>query len=108
MNTSNTTIETVSFSSMSEFKAAYKAAGMHFFDRKTMNFFKSRIESGVLKDRFFITSESDIRGENRFYNLREIESDLGIRTIGEFNSATSKETIKRRLNTYLSEQIKKD
>ena len=98
--------EIVSFASMSDFRAAYKTTGGHFFDRKTMSFFKSRIESGILKGRFFITSESDFRGMNRFYNLREIQPDLSINTIGEFNSATYKGTIKARLFIFLSEQSK--
>lgn len=82
------------FKTLAEFKAAYKATGMHFFDKGTMKFFNSRIESGLLKGKYFITSESDMRNENRFFNVREIQEDLGIKTIGEFNTLISKDRAK--------------
>ncbi len=83
-----------SFKTLAEFKAAYKATGMHFFDTKTKRFFNSRIESGLLKGKYFITSESDMRNENRFFNIREIQPDLQIRTIGEFNTLRTKDRAK--------------
>jgi hypothetical protein len=80
----------MNFKTLAEFKAAYKTTDGHFFDKKTMRFFNSRIESGLLKGKYFITSESDMRNENRFYNVREIQEDLSIRTIVEFNKFKSK------------------
>lgn len=87
------------FKTLAEFKAVYKSTGMHFFDRKTMKFFNSRIESGLIKGKYFITSESDMRNENRFFNVREIEYDLQIKTVGEFNTLFSKEKAKSLINS---------
>lgn len=100
-----TTATEINFKTLAEFKAEYNKTGMHFFDRKTMKFFNSRIESGILKGKYFITSESDMNNENRFFNLREIQPDLQIRTIGEFNTMKTKEQAKNRLEKHLSNSI---
>lgn len=82
------------FKTLSEFKAAYKATGMHFFDHKTMRFFNTKIESGLLKWKYFITSESKSRDGKRYFKLREINPDLSISIVGEFNTCTTKEQAK--------------
>lgn len=98
-----------SFKTLAEFKAAYKAQGLHFFDRKTMQFFNSRIETGLLSGKYFITSESDMRNTERFYNIREIGTiaegesagEFTINTIGSFNTLKSKSAAKHYLNGYI-------
>ena len=45
----------------------YQKKGGHFFDRDTMKFFGSRIESDLYKNRCFITSEKNFDGTERFY-----------------------------------------
>jgi hypothetical protein len=87
------------FKTLAEFKAINKAQGNHFFDRKTMQFFNSRIESGLLHDAYFITSESDMHNTERFYNVRSIgmleNGEYTINTIGGFNTIKTKEGAKK-------------
>ena len=73
------------FKTLADFKRAHKAAGGHFFDRGAMRFFESRIESGLLRGGYFITSEAYGDGTPRFYQVRQIdESDLrNVETIGD-------------------------
>lgn len=84
------------FKTLSEFKTAYMAQGEghHFFDRDTMRFFHSRIESGLLKGKYFITSESDMRNTTRFFNVQMIEDNFRINTVAPFNTLTTKERAK--------------
>ena len=72
---------------LAEAKVIYNGTGKHFFDRDTMRFFSSRIESGLYKNRCFITSENNMDGTERFYNVRRFNEDYtNIETIGEFNT----------------------
>jgi hypothetical protein len=60
-------------------------AGYHFFDKETMSFFHSRIETGLLRNKYFITSEmSGWQSTERAYTIRKAEADGSIKTIGEF------------------------
>jgi hypothetical protein len=78
---------------LAEAKAKYNENGGHFFDRDTMRFFGSRIESDLYKNRCFITSEKNFDGTKRFYTVRRFNKDFtSIDTIGEFNKITSKHT----------------
>lgn len=77
------------YSTMAEIKAANKEAGFYFFERDTMRFFDSRVESKrPLRGRYFITSEqfhgSDGYSAPRAYTVREIDSNGNIDTVGEF------------------------
>ena len=81
------------FKTLADFKRAHKAAGGHFFDRGAMRFFESRIESGLLKGGYFITSErfasisydADIEIPSRMFHVRKIDEEwpLGIDRIGD-------------------------
>lgn len=78
---------------LAEAKAKYNENGGHFFDRDTMRFFGSRIESDLYKNRCFITSEKNFDGTKRYYTVRQFNKDFtSIHTIGEFNKITSKHT----------------
>jgi len=79
---------------ISDVKRGNKAGGMFFFERKTMSFFKSKIESGLLKGRFFITSEQNREDEPRAYTVREVQEDYSIKTIGAFMGYKSKAAAK--------------
>jgi hypothetical protein len=95
---------TTTFKTLAEFKAANKAAGNHFFDRKTMNFFNSRIESGLIGGMFFITSESDMRNTERFYNVRRIDNGgVSVNTVAKFNTIKYKDTAKRLISRLLKD-----
>ena len=49
-----------------------------------MRFFETRVHGGLIRGRYFITSESDLRGETRAFSIREALPDGSIRTIGAF------------------------
>lgn len=76
------------FRDLADFKAKHKAADGHFFDKGAMAFFNSRIESGLLKGGFFITSEAYDEDSARFYTVRQVdESDhRDIETLGRFDT----------------------
>lgn len=67
------------FRDMADVRAANKALGRHFFDAKTMKFFGSKIESGLLKNRYFITSEQPPHGPREF-KVREAIGNGEIQT----------------------------
>lgn len=83
------------WSSIDEIKAANKAAGQHFFDDETMEFFDSKIESGVISGRFFITSERFMLDPRR-YTVREVIGNDGrVVTASEFNRYETQEDAER-------------
>ncbi len=86
----------VKFSSMAEVRKANKAAGFHWFERSTMRFFQCRIESRLLKGRYFISSEQGPSGE-RLFTLRQVEADGGVDTVGDFQAHRTKADAKRAL-----------
>ena len=76
------------YKSMSEIREKNKSIDNYFFSKDTMRFFKSKIETGVLKDKYFITSEinpSDVKK----YTIREATEEGEIKTVGDFHSFTS-------------------
>lgn len=60
------------YANMSEYRQAHAKAGGHFFDRKTMRFWESRIESGLLKGGYFITTDKLGDDDERLYTVRQI------------------------------------
>ena len=55
-----------------------KAIGHHFFDKDTKRFFRSRIESELIDDKYFITSESySGMKDDRRYTVREYNKETG-------------------------------
>jgi len=76
------------YTSIAAIKAANSAAGQHFFDPGAMRFFKSKVDTFIFGERFFVTSE---QGPNdvRRYSVREAKFDGSIDTIGEFQAYDS-------------------
>lgn len=80
------------FASLSDVKAAHKNTGGHWFDRGSMKFFDTRIESKLMTRgssgrQVFITSEQyhgDGYSAPRKYTIREALEDASIDTVGEF------------------------
>jgi len=73
------------FRTIAEVRAANKAAGQYFFERATMRFFRSIVESGLYAGRYFVTSERGPHDDSpRRYSVREAEPDGGIETCGDF------------------------
>lgn len=72
------------FQTMTDVRAANKAIGNHWFERSTMKFFNSRVESSLLGGRYFITSERRELTFPKRYTVREVLQDGDIKTVGEF------------------------
>lgn len=70
----------------SEARAIYeKQEDAYFFSRDTMRYWGCRIESGLYKNRCFITSENNFDGSKRGYTVRRFSEDFKrIDTIGIF------------------------
>ena len=79
------------FRTMSELKAANKKLGHHWFERGTMRFFNTRIESQLYGGRYFITSETMDPGGPRSFSIREASADGSIDTVGKFQGFRFKE-----------------
>lgn len=69
------------FKRMSEIKAANRAAGYFFFSPDTMRFFNSRVETGVIGGRYFITSEQYDENSPREYTARRANDDGTVETV---------------------------
>lgn len=77
------------FRDMADVKAANAAIGGHWFERSTMRFFNTRIESKLMTRgssgrQVFITSERCDETTPRKYTVREALTDGSIDTVGEF------------------------
>lgn len=79
-------------SSISELKALHKSNGWHFFDRGAMAFFNSRIESGIIGGRYFITSERFNDDTPRKFTVRTFDERGSVDTLGEFCGHLDKES----------------
>lgn len=76
---------------LAQIKERNKQAGQHWFSRDTMNFFGSHIETQPNKYNLFITSENNMDGTKRYYNVRMFcQGNADIATLAEFNTLTSK------------------
>jgi hypothetical protein len=72
------------FKTLAEVKAANKANGNHWFERSTMRFFNSVIESRLMDGGFFITSERMELEFPKLYTVRRADENGLIETIGRF------------------------
>jgi hypothetical protein len=79
------------FSTISDVRAANKTSGDFWFDRKTMRFFNSIIESKLYSGRYFITSERFEPSYPKRYSIREATGDGDVKTVGEFQRFHFKE-----------------
>lgn len=73
------------FSTMAEVKRADQANDHHWFDRDTMRFFSSRVESDLICGEFFVSSERFDEDAPRLFTVRRVATKRGeIRTVGAF------------------------
>ena len=81
---------------------ANKAAGMHFFDDETMDFFNSKVETDANRHGFFITSEKNPWGNHpRMYTVRRFDpSTGGIEKASEFEQFSTLLQAKKAMGTY--------
>jgi len=76
-----------------DIKSANRVRGLHFFDRDSLRFFKSRIGSDVYQGPggvFFVTSEQGPHDDSpRRYTVREFHPESGrVEKFGPFNEYT--------------------
>ena len=70
---------------LTDIKNNNKKAGRHWFDKDTMRFFDSRIESKLYSDNTFITSEQQSYQYPRKYTIRiALNNGIDIESVGEF------------------------
>ena len=96
------------FSSVPQMKVAVTNSGSHWFDKDTMRFFNSKVETGILNRRFFITSERETTSEPKKYTIRYFlredgEDQLYCYSIGEFQQFESVADAKEYLKAYLAQ-----
>lgn len=53
----------------------HKDAGKHFFDKDTMHCWGSKIETELINNEFFITSEDNFDRTKRLYSIRHYDWD---------------------------------
>ena len=75
--------------------------GHHFFSRASMKFFNSKIESELLHDAYFITSERFDKTRSKMYTIRMVYLNGGIGKLGDFQQFASKKRAIDFLNEYL-------
>jgi hypothetical protein len=75
----------MSYKTVAEIRSANKALGHHFFDKDTMEFFRSAVYNDVYGGRYFITSEQFVASDGeafpREYTIREAHDDGSIETV---------------------------
>ena len=87
------------FKTIKEIKDANEEVGRYFFEKDTMRFFRSIIETRKpIAGSYFITSEQFDNNSPRLYTIRQAESDGGINTIGDFQEYKTKEDAKKAIN----------
>ncbi len=80
---------TTTFRTMADVRRANKAIGNHWFERDTMRFFDSRVESTLYGGRYFITSEQFHGSQGslpRRFTLRRVEPDGSIEDESAFQA----------------------
>lgn len=83
-----------------------KKSGSYFFNPETMRFWDSKIETDLIEDKYFITSEKTANGKDRKFTIREFNGDYSIiNDIGEFLEHSTLSDAEAALTNYL-EKIK--
>lgn len=71
------------FKTLADVKAINAANGYNFFSKEIMRFWKSRMESSLIKGRYFVTSEEGVAigRAGRVYSLRYAKNNGSVRTV---------------------------
>lgn len=87
--------------SVSELRALNAENGGCWFEPSTMRFFKTRIESGILGGKYFVSSEEGPSGGRR-YSVRSFDEKGSVDTVGEFqehgSAAAARQAIRELMN----------
>jgi len=78
--------------SMADVRRLNREKGQYFFSRDTMKFFNSKVESDLIGDKYFVTSEQfsgdpalGVPAGDRLFSVREFDSKTGrVKTYGDF------------------------
>lgn len=79
------------FESMAQVRAANKALGHTWFGRYEMRFFNTRICTGVLGGRYFVTAERMETSMPERFTIREAMPDGSVETIGDFQQYSTQD-----------------
>lgn len=82
--------QTQKVETIAELKALNERNGGCWFDPPSMRFFGSRIESGVIRGRYFVSSEQREDNEPRRFTIRSFDEKGSVDTVGEFHSFDTK------------------
>ena len=80
----STNPQTFTYADMADVRQANQDIGHHWFERSTMRFFNTKIESRLIAGKRFITSERGPQDTRKKYTIREAQADGTIDTIGTF------------------------
>lgn len=83
--------KTFFYTSIADVRAANAAIGGHWFERGSMRFFNSVIESKLIGGRWFVTSERMDLDRRKLYSVREALPTGEIDTVGEFQGYGTRE-----------------
>lgn len=86
---------------IAELKALNERNGGCWFGRGEMRFFGTRIESGILCGRYFITSEQPPHGSRKF-SVRTFDDEGSVETVGEFCELATKRDALAALREHLA------
>ena len=89
---------------MADLKAKNKEIGNNFFSPQTMRFFKSKVESSILKGKYFITSEQYGEHASRTFKIRAFRPDGSIVNNPFDRDFASKESAKEYLSEHHMEE----
>lgn len=87
------------FENMGQVKKAHKL----WFSPDTMRFFRSIVETDLVKGQYFITSERQKNEENKKYTIRKADN-ISVRTIGKFQQYTSLAEAEKALNDIIESE----
>jgi len=82
--------QTARVCSIADLKRLNEQNGGCWFEPSTMRFFRGRIESGILRGRYFVSSEQFDDNTPRKYTLRSFDDKGSVDTVGEFQAHRSK------------------
>ncbi len=77
----------MSYDTIADMATANRTAGNHWFDRDTLEWFGSKIETDVLYGRYFVSSEQDQHGAwggERRYTIRMCDDRGAVHSLGQF------------------------
>lgn len=91
-----------------DIKLLNKQAGQYFFSENTMRFFNSKIESPLIYNRFFITSERREKNLPKMFTVREALPNGHILSFSEFLAFSSKEKAMKFLDAHIKTLIEQE